>query len=65
MSDEKEGMRDEARADSQALVGDAAVKWRWLLLDYVDPELNLSRAERRKVRRQVRANASRGRHPFR
>ena len=29
------------------------MKWRWLVFDYVDPQLNLSRAERRRVRRIV------------
>jgi len=29
------------------------VKWRWLLFDYVDPQLNLSREERRRVRRRA------------
>ena len=27
------------------------MKWRWLFFDYVDPQLNLSREERRRVRR--------------
>jgi hypothetical protein len=29
------------------------VRWRWLLLDYVDPQLELTRAERRRVRRRA------------
>ena len=29
------------------------MKWRWLFFDYVDPQLNLSREERRAVRRLV------------
>ena len=29
------------------------MKWRWLLLDYVDPQLKLSRTERRRVRSMV------------
>lgn len=33
------------------------VSWRWLILDYVDPELGLSRAERRTVRRRARRHA--------
>ena len=31
------------------------MKWRWLFLDYVDPELSLSREARREVRRRARA----------
>ena len=29
------------------------VKWRWLLFDYVDPQLSLTREERRRVRRRA------------
>ncbi len=29
------------------------MKWRWLLFDYVDPQLSLSREERRRVRRRA------------
>lgn len=29
------------------------MKWRWLLFDYVDPQLSLTREERRRVRRQA------------
>ncbi len=31
------------------------MKWRWLFLDYVDPQLSLSREARREVRRRARA----------
>ncbi len=29
------------------------MKWRWLLFDYVDPQLSLTREERRRVRRRA------------
>ncbi len=53
MSDQREGMRDEAGADGQPLVGHLAVKWRWLLFDYVDPQLSLTREERGQVRQRA------------
>ncbi len=53
MSDQREGMRDEAGADGQPLAGDLAVKWRWLLFDYVDPQLSLTREERGQVRQRA------------
>lgn len=46
-------MRGETRTGLQTLAGDAPVKWRWLLFDYVDPQLSLTREERRRVRRRA------------
>ncbi|MCZ6834856.1 MAG: hypothetical protein O7G85_03705 [Planctomycetota bacterium] len=33
------------------------MNWRWLIYDYIPPEQNLSRGERRAVRKQVNAEA--------
>jgi len=40
------------------------VSWRWLILDYIDPEITLSRTERRQLHRRSHRHLGRVRVPF-